>query len=299
MRRNLPSPTALLAFEASARLLSFKAAAAELSVSAAAVSRQIHNLEAYVGQPLFERLHRRVELTEAGVRLFDPVNQGFAGMAAALASLKAADGERQVTIGTTVGFAFYWLMPRLSRFSDSWPEIILNQVVADEPIDFAEGRVDLAVRYGSGQWPGLESRYLFGDAVYPLCSPGYLDRAGRPASLDDLARLELLDVHGIPGDQWLDWATWFRHAGGRPAPQRRRFLNYVIGVQMALDGQGVVLGWHSFVGDLVAEGRLVRPIEAEIRSPGAFFLTTPAARSVSADASLLADWFVAEAAGAG
>jgi DNA-binding transcriptional LysR family regulator len=295
MRRNLPSPTALLAFEASARLLSFKRAAEELNVSPAAVSRQIRNLEDYVGVPLFRRLHRRVALTEAGERLSDPVSQGFAGMAAALAGLKTDGGERQVTVGTTVGFAFYWLMPRLARFSEAWPEITLNQIVADEPIDLSDGRADLAVRYGAGRWPGLESRPLFGDRVYPVCSPSYLENTGRPAAVADLAEHPLIESHGIAGDRWLDWTAWFRHVGHRATGMRRRYLNYHIGVQLALDGQGYALGWHSFVGPLVADGRLVKPLDAEVSSPGGFFLTSSAGRTLSSDARLFADWLIAEA----
>ncbi len=296
MRRNLPSPTALLTFEAAARHLSLKNAAQELNVSAAAVSRQIRNLETYIGQPLFRRLHRRVELTAAGARLFDPVSQGFLAIAATLSSLKSTASEREVTVGSTGGFAFYWLMPRLARFSDAWPEIILNQIVTDEAIEMSDGRVDLAVRYGTGQWPGLESRYLYGDRVYPVCSPAYLETAGGPATVADLADHPLFDAHGIPGDNWLDWATWFRYSGQRAIGLRRRYLNYLIAVQMALDGQGFVLGWHSFVGALVREGRLVKPLNTEIRSPGAFFLTSPAGRPLSSDASLFADWLIAEAA---
>ncbi len=252
MRRDLPSPTALLAFEACARLLSFKSASEELNVSPAAVSRQIRNLETYIGQPLFNRLHRGVELSVAGARLFDPVNQGFAGMATAIASLKTVEGDHQVTIGTTMGFAFYWLMPRLARFSEAWPEVTLNQVVTDEPVDFSDGHVHLAVRYGAGQWTGQECRYLFGDRIYPVCSPSFLKASGTPSTVADLADKPLIESHGIPGDHWLDWTTWFHYVGHRAAGIRTRYLNYLIGVQMALNGQGYALGWHSFVADLVA-----------------------------------------------
>ena len=295
MRRDLPSPTALLAFEASSRLLSFKLAAAELNVSSAAVSRQTRNLEEFVGQALFHRLHRRVSLTDAGEQLAGPVGEGFAGMANALAALQAGDGERQVTIGTTVGFAFYWLMPRLARFSENWPDITMNQVVADEPVDFAEGRVDLAVRYGSGQWPGLDSRYLFADQIYPVCSRAFLERSGWPETVADLDSCPLIESHGIAGDQWLDWASWFRYVGHRATGMRRRYLNYHIGVQLALAGEGYALGWHSFVGSLVDEGRLVRPLDVEICSPGAFFLTLPNSRPVSSETRMFADWLVAVA----
>jgi len=284
-----------LAFEASARLLSFKDAAAELNVSAAAVSRQIRNLEDYVGAALFERLHRRVVLTDAGRRLFDPVHQGFSEMAAALGVLRRVGRERQVTIGTTGGFAFYWLMPRLSRFSEAWPEITVNQVVSDEPIELTGGGADLAVRYGAGLWPGLECRYLYTDDVYPVCSPAYLGQVGAPDTIGDLADHPLYDSRGIGGDQWLDWATWFRLAGFPAGGVRGKFLNYLIGVQMALDGRGYVLGWHRFIGRLVDEGRLVRPLEMKIRSPGAFYLTFPEKRALSPDVQLFADWLVAEA----
>jgi len=295
MRRNLPSPTALLAFEASARFLSFKRAADELNVSPAAVSRQIRNLEDYTGKPLFRRLHRRVELTAAGVSLFGPVRQGFEGMATSLASLREMGQEQQVTVGASVGFAFFWLMPRLGQFSEIHPEITVNQVVADDPIDMLDGPADLAIRYGAGQWPDLDSRYLYGDLIYPVCSPSYLETVGNPETIADLSQMELIDIHGIPGDQWLDWATWFRYVGHRQVGIRRRFLTYLIGIQMALDGQGCSLGWHSFVGDLVIQGRLVKPLDVEIRSPGAFFLTTPVGRSLSADSSVFAEWLVSEA----
>ncbi len=296
MRRDLPSPTALMAFEACARLLSFKSAAEELNVSPAAVSRQIRNLETYIGQPLFRRLHRGVELSIAGERLFDPVNQGFAGMAAALASLRTIESDHQVTIGTTVGFAFYWLMPRLARFSKARPDVTLNQVVRDEPINFVDDQADLAVRYGTGQWAGQECRYLFSDRIYPVCSPSFLAVSGTPSSVTDLADQPLIESHGIPGDHWLDWTIWFRYVGHRAAGIRNRYLNYLIGVQMALNGQGYALGWHSFVGDLVASGQLVKPLDIEIDSPGAFFMTSPIGRPLAPDAAQFADWLVGEAA---
>lgn len=295
MRRNLPSPTALLAFEACARLLSFKAAAVELNVSPAAVSRQIRNLETYIGQPLFQRLHRAVALTAAGERLFDPVNQGFAGMATALDSLKKVESDRQVTIGTTVGFAFYWLMPRLARFSEAYPDVTINQIVRDDPVDFSNGTVDLAVRYGAGQWRGLDCRYLFKDRIYPVCSPSLSSASDAPRTVADLASRPLIESHGIAGDHWLDWATWFRYVGHHTSGIRNRYLNYLIGIQMALNGQGYALGWHSFIGDLVAGGALVKPLDVEIDSPGAFFMTAPVGRSLTPEAAHFADWLVSEA----
>ena len=292
MRRDLPSPTALLAFEASARLLSFKQAAGELNVSPAAVSRQIHNLEDFVGQPLFQRLHRSVALTAAGERLAAPVHEGFVGMADAIKALQSGQAGRQVTVGTTVGFAFYWLMPRLAQFSSARPDITLNPIVADEQVDFTRTRADLAVRYGAGQWPGLDAHFLFSDQIYPVCSPAFLKRAGAPESVADLDGQPLLETHGIADDLWLDWATWFRHAGHRATGMQRRYLNYPISVQLALAGEGYALGWHSFVGSMVEEGRLVRPLDAAIESPGAFFLTYPRGRDFSDEVKFFTEWLI-------
>ena len=148
------------------------------------------------------------------------------------------------------------------------------------------------MRYGTGQWPGLDAQYLFADRIYPVCSPAFLDRTGVPKTVADLDSQTLLETHGITGDQWLDWATWFRYAGHRATGMRRRYLNYHISVQLALAGEGYALGWHSFVGDLVEEGRLVRPLDVDIGSPGAFYLTLPNNRPVSADTKVFADWLL-------
>lgn len=299
MRRQLPSPTALLVFEACARLQSFQRAAEELGVSAAAVSRQIKNLEDYTGRRLFHRLHRRVELSNDGERLFAPVNRGFSEMATVLAALRADDQERQVTVGSTSGIAFFWLMPRLGAFSGDWPDITVNQVVTDEPIDVLSGEVDCAIRYGAGNWPNLESRLLFSDDIYPVCSPEFIARVGAPRTVEDIAAHTLFDSRGIEGDHWVDWNTWFRNAGHPLAAARGTSLNYMIGVQMALDGRGYVLGWDRFVGDLVRDGRLVKPLDMQIRSPGAFYLTIPANRELSADVRIFADWLIESAKSGG
>ncbi len=294
IRPLLPSLTALTAFEAAARLLSFKRAAGELNVTPAAVSRQIGNLEAEIGKLLFRRLHRRVELTPEGEALFGAVNLGFTGIATAIAGFRDAPASTRIVVGSTNAMASFWLLPRLKRFWARYPDVSVDHVISDTPIDMSVDNVDLSIRFGQGTWPELESRYLFADTIYPVCSPGHL--ASRP-NLDGESGLTggvLLDVH--VADRWVDWKFWLGQQGLEYRPEAaRHFNNYVIAVQAAVDGQGFALGWHSMIGGLIESGALVRPFKASISSPGAFFLTYPAAMDLTPEADLFADWLQAEA----
>ena len=294
VRPILPSVTALAAFEAAARHLSFKRAAGELNVTPAAVSRQIGNLEAEVGKSLFRRLHRRVELTSEGEVLFGAVNLGFTGISRVIAGFRDEPTDKRVVVGSTTAMASFWLLPRLKRFWARYPEISVDHVISDTPIDMHADKVDVSIRFGQGAWPEIESRYLFADRIYPVCSPGHV--SGRPElELESgLANGVLLDVH--VADRWVDWKFWLAQQGLEYRPEAaRHFNNYVIAVQAAVDGQGFALGWHCMVGGLVERGDLVRPFEASISSPGAFFLTYPAAMELAPEAVLFADWLQSEA----
>lgn len=287
---DLPPLSAVAAFEAAARRLSFKDAAGELNVTPAAVSRQIRRLEEWFERPLFQRLHRRVVLTDEGEAFYDAVAAAFAGMAGAARGLRGTAGE-QVTIGSSSSVARFWLVPRLHDFWRRYPELKLHHVISDFTIDLTRQRVDLAVRFGQGQWPGLESQMLFADRIYPVASPDFVAERAAIRTLDDVAVLPLIDIGGVMEEGWLGWPDWMRAAGAPARPLRLNRINsYSIAVEAALDGQGALLGWHSMVGALVAAGRLVRLTEVETRSAGAFFLVRRADRPLSAEAQLLHAW---------
>lgn len=287
--------TALTAFEAAARHLSFKRAAGDLNVTPAAVSRQIGNLEAEIGQVLFRRLHRRVELTPAGETLYAAVGAGFAGIAAAAHGLRSEGSQARVTIGSTNAVASFWLLPRLKRFWARHPDISVDHAISDMPVDIRGDSIDLAIQFGQGSWPKVDSQYLFADTIYPVCSPDRLERNGPVAAVADLVNRALLDVQVEA--RWVDWNFWLGAHGLRFRPENARHLNnYVVAVQAAVDGQGFALGWHSLVGGLIEAGDLVRPVPEAINSPGAFFLTYPAAIELSPEARLFADWLREEAA---
>ena len=293
---DLPPLSAVAAFEAAARRLSFKQAAGELNVTPAAISRQVRRLEEWFGRPLFRRLHRRVELTEAGEAFFDAVAAGFAGIAGAARALRGA-AEEEVTIGSTAAVARFWLVPRLHDFWRRYPEFQLHHVISDFTIDLTQQRVDLAVRFGQGQWPGLDSQMLFADRIYPVAAPEFVFDRGPFRTLDDLAAAPLIDIGAVREEGWLGWPEWMRAAGAPARPLRLNRINsYAIAVEAALDGQGALLGWHSMISGLVEAGRLLRVSEHEIASPGAYFLVSRADRPLSAEAQLLQAWLTEAAA---
>lgn len=293
--RDLPSLTALAAFEAAARHLSFKHAADELNVTAPAVSRQIRALETALLTALFVRAHRQVELTAEGHALFDSVSRAFKSMAESAREI-SSPGAQQVRVGSTNAVATYWLMPRLADFWRRHPDVNFHHVVSDQTINLAATRVDVAVRFGLGEWAGLDSHLLFSDRIYPVCSPGFAETLGDHVGLEVLASASLLDVGDVREEGWLGWSDWFRGEGSILAPRKPRCFNsYVVAVQAAIDGLGVVLGWHSLVGEAVADGRLVAVSGHVLDAPGGFYLVARQGEPVSHGARLFMDWLMTQA----
>src|SRR5579863_7862833 len=167
-RRRLPPLNALRAFEAAARHLNFSRAADELSVTPGAVSQQIQNLEDYVGGALFKRTPRGLLLTDAGQTALPALREAFDRLAEASALLTAPVDGRRLTLTAAPSFAAKWLVPRLGRFEAAHPQVDVWLSADMELVDFANGEVDLAVRYGGGAYPGLEAIRLIQETVIPV-----------------------------------------------------------------------------------------------------------------------------------
>ena len=166
-------------FEAVARHRSFTLAADELCLTQSAVSRQIKTLEDALGLRLFRRLHRAIEVMPEGQRLFESMTRAMEDVGICVAAFGAAAKVPQITVCASVAFAWFWLMPRLERFGVLQPDVDLRVLATDQPVMPGVGEVDVAILFGSGQWEGLEAQLLFGERVYPVCSPAYL--RGHPA----------------------------------------------------------------------------------------------------------------------
>jgi LysR family glycine cleavage system transcriptional activator len=271
----LPSLDLFHTFEAVARHRSFTHAADELCLTQSAVSRQIKALEEALGLRLFTRLHRAIDLTGEGQRLFDSVTRGLDDISACVAALGASAKAPQITVSASVAFAWFWLMPRLERFGALQPDIDLRVLATDQPVMPGTGEVDVAVLFGSGQWEGLEARLLFGERVYPVCSPAYM-RAHpvlhRPEDLLDQTLLHL--EYGKPSFGGVDWRTWLLRQGVNGQPVRRglRFNSYPMVLQAAEAGHGVALGWSYVTDPLLAEGRLVCPVGRTLETREGYYM---------------------------
>ncbi len=240
LKSRLPGLNALLTFEAAARHLSFTRAADELCVSQAAVSRQVQRLEERLGQPLFVRRHRALELTGGGSELQRAVTLGLGHIADAMRGLEGTTG-RQIQVATTVAFATYWFAPRLGRFRNAFPDADVRVLASDSDRDHLADDIDLALVCGRRDLPGWRMTALFPEVVFPVCSPAFLEK--HPLTrLAQLTELPLLNLDP-------------RHC--RPTVT---YNNYPMLVEAALAGEGVALGWQHLAERMLAEGRLLRPL---------------------------------------
>ena len=286
--RHLPPLTALRAFEAAARHLSFKHAATELSLTPTAISHQIRQLEDRLGVPLFVRGTRRVDLTPAGQSLFPALRDGFDAMERAVRNVRPQARQRALVLSTTMAFASRWLLPRLAR---AHPGIALHLHTSDEPVDLHGGAAQLAIRYGPGRYPGLESTPLLPSRFAPVCAP-----ALRVQGADDLARVPLIGFEWFRRDAATpDWPLWFERAGVAPRPRQLHFSDEVHAIQAAIAGQGIALVNLALVEDELRGGLLCQPFGPELAGH-AFHLVWPQALDADADVVQVREWLLAEGA---
>ncbi|MCP4392196.1 MAG: LysR family transcriptional regulator [Gammaproteobacteria bacterium] len=294
---SLPPLSLLYTFEVVARRMSFTLAADELCLSQGAVSRQIKSLEDDLGRVLFVRKHRAIELTPEGRRLFDSVTRGLDDIAECVTGLRSDTETPQITVAASVAFAYYWLMPRLERFSERYPDIDLRVLATDQKVDLNKGDVDVAVLYGGGPWEGVEVQLLFDERVYPVCSPGYLKDHPELSRPSDIPGQTLLHLEG-GGNIWgaVDWQVWLLRQGVSGQPVRRgiRLNSYPMVLQGAEAGRGVALGWSYITDQMLAEGRMVCPIDKPLTTGQSYYIgALDYAVSVPAIASFF-QWIMSE-----
>ncbi len=300
LRQRLPPLNALVAFEASARHLSFTLAGEELGISREAVSRQVRILEDDLGQKLFLRRHRALDLTEAGEDLRAVVRESLEQAALAAERLRGRRRPAKVTVSATVALASFWLTPRLPRFRTAQPDVEIRVVVSDRPIELRREGVDMALRYGDGGWPGLATRRLFGVESLPVCAPGYLADNPAIAAPADLLDHTLLNLDGSL-HALEDW-RWWLEACGVAVPERHRvvgFDNYANVIQAAMEGQGIALGFSGILDGLLARGALVTPLATRQGKGNAVYLTAPAGLEMAPTARSFHDWILNEAGAPG
>ncbi len=289
--RQLPPLAAVRAFEAAARHENFTRAADELGMTQAAVSYQVRLLEERLGAPLFRREKRRVALTDAGRRLATVASRAFDALDGAFAAIRAED-ESRLTITTSYTFANTWFAWRLGAFQLANPEMAVRLLTNDALVDFGSEEVDVGVRTGLGEWPGLVSELLFRVNFTPMCSPAFLAAHG-----GSLAPGQLLDLPRIgPDDPW--WEIWLEEAGvsiERPITPRGIRLGYQAHEgAAAMAGQGIAILTPFFWRGDLAEGRLVRPFRQLSTRGWGYWLVYAEHRRLVPKIRRFRDWLMAE-----
>ncbi len=295
-RRNYPL-NALRAFEASARHLSIAKAAEELSVTPAAVSHQVKRLEEYLGLPLFRRLPRRLLLAESGQLLFSDLREVFLLLDKTMEQVMDSGSRGTITLSVAPTFAVMWLIPRLQKFYALHPDIDVRISTSLRLVDFQRDDYDAAIRLGSGQWSGLETIKLLDESVTPMCSPGLLEGLDALKVPDDLGKHVLIHNHSMDYDpDSPTWASWLKVAGvsGVDASRGTHFSLPDHGLQAAIDGAGVVLGWRFLAAKDVAAGRVVEPFDLTLPLGSSFYLVYPEAQSRRPNIAALRDWLLQE-----
>lgn len=292
--RPLPSLDLLRGFEAAARLLSFTKAAQELFVTQSAVSRQVQALEEQLGVPLFERRHREIRLTEAGRQMQQAAGEALVLLADAAERIRARGPGHALTVSCSIGFASLWLVPRLIDFRERHPQVDIRIDANNRLVDLERARIDVAVRYCPAKLAPAGALRLFGEEVYPVCSPALLDRPDRPlAEPADLRHQVLLHYQGADSF-WPtgSWRFWLETMGlhGLQAAGSLEFNQYDQLIQAAIEGQGVALGISPLVRRHVRQGRLVGPFAQRFASPRGYFLITARFAAVRPEVRAFTGW---------
>lgn len=293
MRRKIPGTELLIAFETAARHQSFTRAAEELCVTQSAVCRQIAALEDSLGVPLFNRIKKRVTLSEAGQGYARQVRENLKRIEHDTLSLMAHRGAGGVLeLAVIPTFATRWLIPRLGHFHLSHPGITLNLTTRAEPFMFTDTHFDAAIHFGDPVWPGALAEYLFGEEMVPVCSRALLQGATAiaPALLETLP---LLHQSARPDA----WREWFEVAGVADvnAMGGSRYELFSMLVEAAKAGLGVALVPRFFVLSEIASGELVCPCVQTLRSQRSYYLVYPENKAGSGSLLLFREWLSAQA----
>jgi LysR family glycine cleavage system transcriptional activator len=298
MIRHLPPLNALRAFEAAARHLSLTRAAEELHVTPAAVSHQVKGLEAYLGVKLFRRANRALLLTDAGQACLPGLREGFDRLAQAMEAVRDHDQSGPFTVSVPPSFGAKWLVTRLDRFRQKHPGYDVRLDASMRLVDLMREGVDIAVRYGAGNYPGMRVDRLMDEVAIPVCSPRLIEGHEPLRVPADLCRHTLLHhAASFQDDSYPDWRMWLQAAGveGCDLSRGPTFSMASMAVEAAIGGQGVALVGNVLVEDDIAAGRLVRAFELSVPVLFAYYIVSPLLTAERPRVVAFREWLLEEA----
>ena len=281
--QHLPPLNALRAFESAVRHMSFQKAAEELHVTPAALSYQIRHLEESLGVALFIRHNRAISLTPQGELIAPGVHDAFEQLSRTMYKLRRSTGANVLTVSAGPAFTSKWLAPRLYRFLVRHPELDARVSASLTAVNLEHGDVDVALRFGRGEYPHCTSMKLFDEYVIPLCSPSLRDTPPGITEPNDLRRYNLIhDDSHVGLFEVPDWAEWLHRAGADRVDAARHGLYFNVpdhALNAAIAGAVVVLGREVIASADIEAGRLVAPFQLKIKTDYSFYAVWLKARS--------------------
>ncbi|MCW8891035.1 MAG: transcriptional regulator GcvA [Sedimenticola sp.] len=283
----IPPLNAIRTFEAAARHLSFSLAAEELHVTASAVSHQIKTLEAFLEVKLFKRQPRQVTLTPEAEAYLPAIRMGLEQISEATRRMINRQ-DSVIRINLAPAIAGGWLIPRLYDFYNQHPEVEVEITTSMKLVDFTRSDVDLAVRFGKGQWQGLTSHLLITEELIPVCSPHLMDKANYPETPEALLKLPLLHVR----PKATDWQEWFKAAGitHKALKMGAGFQSSPLMLDAVEAGLGYGIASRHVIEQELATGRLIIPFDISVTGSNGYYLVYPENRFNDYKVQLFREW---------
>jgi len=288
----LPPLNLFRTFESAAWHGSFTLAADELGVTQSAVSQQVRQLEEFLHMRLFQRAPRRLQLTPEGAIFASSIRESLAMIARACARLRDPGMPSTLSVSVYPSFGARWLSRRITSFADMHPNIKVTILAAKDSVQFERQGIDLAVRWGNGDWPGATSESLGRQAILPVCSPSYLANSPRIGSPKDLKSHRLLQT--LEGNHW---PAWFEAAGefGNSFDQALHFSDAIMMLEACAEGRGIGLASWMLLESDFKSGRLVPAFNLPIEIGEGFYLLWPETRGEKPPATVFRKWLLQEA----
>ena len=288
----LPPLNTLRSFEAAARTGSFSQAAEELAATASAVSHQIKSLENYLGVILFYRKKRKAELTDSGEKYLTSITHALREIASATEQLKSRSGTDLITISMTPHFLTRWMMPRIGKFQEQYPEIELQINASMGLIDFDKSSTDMAIYFGNGDWPEIQVHFLKDIHLVPICSPQIITKYKPLSEPGDIRFHPLIHV----SKRLSEWSQWLAMANVQFRERRQglQLSNSMLTNAAAAERLGIALGDPTLLGPELQAGKLIIPFDLPLNIHRSFYLVYQKDRPLSYGMEVFKKWVMAE-----
>ncbi len=292
MRRNLPPFAALRAFEAAARHNSFKMAAEDICLSASAISHQVRSLEEYLGVNLFIREKGKPQLTSVGAAYLEKIQDILGQLDLATSEISGRGRRSSLVVNLLPSLTSCWLLPRLSVYQSVNPDVDIKLLGSYTPQEFSSGDIDLAIRYGHGDWTGMISDFLFHDELFLVCSPRQVADLPPTDRLHELSEHTLIHCSQHPAE----WQQWFELAGGGELEIKHRIDldSRALVLDAVAEELGIAIGRTPFANDHIENKRLCDPYHLRMRTGKGYYLVYPEHHAGYENVAKFRTWLLAE-----